>query len=136
MTPEKLVHNFNRCMDWEERYLYLIELGEKLPIYPSDKQTTQYLVHGCQSKVWLYMDNNDVTGLIKFHACSDAAIVQGLLALLSVAYHACRPDEVLTFDIESWFDALELKNHLTPSRAQGLDAIVNRIRQQAIDLVN
>ncbi|MEF1172279.1 SufE family protein [Vibrio sinaloensis] len=52
MTPEKILRNFSRCADWEERYLYLIELGERLPAYPLDKQQDDYLVAGCQSQVW------------------------------------------------------------------------------------
>ncbi|NOH60944.1 SufE family protein [Vibrio sp. RE88] len=134
MTPEKLVKNFNRCADWEERYLYLIELGERLPQYPTSKQTDEYLVAGCQSKVWLYLTYLPESDKLNFAATSDAAIVKGLLALLSVAYHQKSPVEVKHFDVNAWFEQLELKTHLTPGRTQGLDAIVKTVSDTIFSL--
>ncbi|MGR5151892.1 SufE family protein [Photobacterium swingsii] len=132
MTPEKLVNNFNRCCDWEERYLYLIELGERLPNYPDAKMTAKYIVKGCQSKVWLDLSCDIESGTLIFLATSDAAIVKGLLALLRVAYHGKQPHEVRLFDIQAWFEALELKSHLTPGRTQGLDAIVKQVHEKLV----
>ncbi|WED23973.1 cysteine desulfuration protein SufE [Vibrio sp. JC009] len=128
MTPEKLLKNFCRCSDWEERYLYLIELGEKLPEFPAEKRSDAYLAKGCQSQVWLDVTQDSNSGRIEFQATSDAAIVQGLLALLRVAYQDRTPEEIQAFDIEAWFEALQLKDHLTPTRTQGLEAIVSTVR--------
>lgn len=131
MTPEKMVGNFNRCSNWEERYLYLIELGERLPHYPDDQMMVQNLVKGCQSKVWLTLHYQLESKSLRFLATSDAAIVKGLLALLRIAYDEKSPQEVLLFDIHSWFEELELREHLTPSRTQGLDAIVKEVQTNA-----
>ncbi|MDO6500451.1 SufE family protein [Photobacterium sanguinicancri] len=133
MTPEKIVGNFNRCCDWEERYLYLIELGERLPSYPDSKMTAKHLIKGCQSKVWLDLRYDSESGVLNFLATSDAAIVRGLLALLRIAYHGKLPHEVLLFDIQAWFEALDLKSHLTPGRTQGLEAIVKQVQTRMAD---
>lgn len=128
MTPEKIVRNFNRCSDWEQRYLYLIELGECLPSYPNSKMIAQHLIEGCQSKVWLDLGYDPESGKLTFLATSDAAIVKGLLALLRIAYHRKMPQEVLLFDTQTWFEELELRSHLTVGRTQGLEAIVKKIQ--------
>ncbi len=131
MTPEKIVRNFNRCSDWEERYLYLIELGECLPSYPNSKMITQHLIEGCQSKVWLDLGYDPESRELTFLATSDAAIVKGLLALLRIPYHGKSPQEVLHFDTQAWFEVLELRSHLTPGRSQGLEAIMKKVQTTA-----
>ncbi|WP_070962966.1 cysteine desulfuration protein SufE [Vibrio sonorensis] len=135
MTPEKLTKNFQRCKDWEERYLYLIELGERLESYPEEQLTDEHKVRGCQSQVWLNLSENTGDRVVRFYAFSDAAIVSGLLALLAIAYNEKTAEQILAFDIEEWFTSLDLKSHLTPSRTQGLDAIVARIKYQANQLM-
>lgn len=131
MTPNKISRNFSRCSDWEERYLYLIELGEKLPNYPNSKVNDDYLIAGCQSRVWLGFDYDNVSQTFMFSALSDAAIVKGLLALLRIAYHGKTVEQVLNYDIRAWFQSLDLESHLTPGRAQGLDAIIEKIQETA-----
>ncbi|MCA2016359.1 cysteine desulfuration protein SufE [Vibrio tritonius] len=129
MTPERLVKNFARCNDWEERYLYLIELGQRLPPYPSDKMSERHLVEGCQSKVWLAIEENDYQ--IVFDATSDTLIVKGLIALIRIAFNEKTPLQIIDFDIDNWFEQLGLTSHLTPSRQQGLYAMVNKIQRFA-----
>ncbi|WP_342608831.1 SufE family protein [Vibrio tritonius] len=129
MTPERLVKNFARCNDWEERYLYLIELGQRLPPYPSDKMSECHLVEGCQSKVWLAIEENDYQ--IVFDATSDTLIVKGLIALIRIAFNEKTPLQIIDFDIDNWFEQLGLTSHLTPSRQQGLYAMVNKIQRFA-----
>ncbi|MFA0568860.1 SufE family protein [Vibrio gallaecicus] len=131
MTPDKIVRNFARCSDWEERYLYLIELGEKLPKYPSSKVNDEYLIAGCQSRVWLDFSYDHASQTFMFSALSDAAIVKGLLALLRVVYHDQTAVDVLNYDIRAWFESIDLKSHLTPGRTQGLDAIIEDIQNTA-----
>ncbi|KHT47723.1 SufE family protein [Vibrio sinaloensis] len=130
MTPEKVLKNFSRCADWEERYLYLIELGERLPAYPLDKQQDDYLVTGCQSQVWVDIQCSK-QGILTLRATSDSSIVKGLLSLISIAYDKQSVEHAKRFDVHAWFDSLELKSHLTPGRTQGLDAIIQHVRHLA-----
>ncbi len=130
MTPEKVVKNFARCSDWEERYLYLIELGEQLPNFPQEQMTEQFLLPGCQSRVWLVQRYQD--DQLNIRATSDAALVKGLLKLVLIAYDGKSKNQVCDFDIEAWFKQLELSSHLSPSRTQGLEAMVRAITAFAV----
>ncbi|MDN3679686.1 cysteine desulfuration protein SufE [Vibrio tapetis subsp. quintayensis] len=127
MTPEKLVRNFARCVDWEQRYLYLIELGENLPSLDVAKRTKEYELQGCQSQVWLQQVLIHDGGVFRLFAHSDAAIVKGLIALTIIAYDGRTPVQIVEFDIKGWFEELELHQHITPTRSQGLSAIVAQI---------
>ncbi|GLQ76266.1 cysteine desulfuration protein SufE [Vibrio sp. vnigr-6D03] len=130
MTPEKLVKNFNRCQDWEERYLYIIELGDRLNAISDDKRTDDYLIKGCQSQVWLDQVQ-DEKGAFHFFGDSDAAIVKGLIAVTVIAFEGKTSKEILDFDINQWFEELELHKHITPTRSQGLSAMVASIQKTA-----
>ncbi|WP_192888916.1 cysteine desulfuration protein SufE [Vibrio bathopelagicus] len=130
MTPDKLKRNFDRCADWEERYLYLIELGERLPAFPTTQLDNDYLIAGCQSNVWLDLAINE-EGQISIKASSDSSLVKGLLALVLIAYNEQKVSDVLSFDIKTWFTQLDLQSQLSPSRNQGLEAIVKHILNQA-----
>ena len=130
MTPDKLKRNFDRCADWEERYMYLIELGERLLAFPTAKLDDGYLIAGCQSNVWLDLAINE-EGQISIKASSDSSLVKGLLALVLIAYNEQKVSDVLSFDIKTWFTQLDLQSQLSPSRSQGLEAIVKHILNQA-----
>lgn len=130
MTPDKLKRNFDRCADWEERYMYLIELGERLLAFPTAKLDDGYLIAGCQSNVWLDLAINE-EGQISIKASSDSSLVKGLLALVLIAYNEQKVSDVLSFDIKTWFTQLDLQSQLSPSRNQGLEAIVKHILNQA-----
>ncbi|HGF7475818.1 TPA: cysteine desulfuration protein SufE [Vibrio mimicus] len=135
MTPEQLVKNFQRCMDWEQRYLYLIELGRKMPQLPPECRTDELQVRGCQSQVWIEQVR-DEQGLFHFRADSDAAIVKGLLALVILVYQGRSASDILTFDMNAWLTQLELQQHLTPTRVQGLAAMISRIQITASQAQN
>ncbi|HIF9444760.1 SufE family protein [Photobacterium damselae subsp. damselae] len=125
MTPDKIVRNFQRCVNWEEKYLYMIELGERFCTLESEKCTDDYRVSGCQSQVWISIDlDNDC---LKIKGMSDAVIVRGLIALIIIAFNGCSLDQAKTFDLQKWFNELELTQHLTPSRAVGLSEIVKSV---------
>ncbi|WP_032114927.1 cysteine desulfuration protein SufE [Candidatus Arsenophonus nilaparvatae] len=130
----KLLHNFSRCQNWEERYLYLIELGEKLlPLSDRQKQMKNQ-VSGCQSQVWIVMET-DSDGKIQFAGDSDAAIVKGLIALVIIIFQNKTGQQILTTDSKTFFQKLSLEQHLTPSRSQGLHAMIRTIRQRAEKII-
>ncbi|MGF6189449.1 cysteine desulfuration protein SufE [Serratia sp. 2723] len=131
---DKLVRNFSRCLNWEEKYLYVIELGSQLPPLDERERQAANLISGCQSQVWIVMSNN-VQGRVEFHGDSDAAIVKGLLAVVFIVYHQLTPQQILDLDVRPFFSELALSQHLTPSRSQGLEAMIRAIRSKAAQLI-
>ncbi|MFG0429292.1 cysteine desulfuration protein SufE [Serratia liquefaciens] len=130
---EKLVRNFSRCLNWEDKYLYVIELGAKLPALDDSERQASNLISGCQSQVWIVM-RLDEQGQVEFHGDSDAAIVKGLLAVVFILYHQMTPQQIVELDVRPFFAELALSQHLTPSRSQGLEAMIRAIRSQAAKL--
>lgn len=131
---DKLVRNFSRCLNREEKYLYVIELGSQLPPLDESERQAANLISGCQSQVWIVMSNN-AQGQVEFHGDSDAAIVKGLLAVVFIVYHQLTPQQILDLDVRPFFSELALSQHLTPSRSQGLEAMIRAIRSKAAQLV-
>ncbi|CAJ0991708.1 cysteine desulfuration protein SufE [Pantoea sp. Nvir] len=130
---EKLVCNFNRCANWEEKYLYIIELGEMLSVSSKNIRQTENIIFGCQSDVWIKMTlQND--GTIFFEGDSDAAIVKGLIAIVFILYHNLTAAQIVELDVHYWFDMLSLTQHLTPSRSHGLEAMIHSIRHNVQSL--
>lgn len=127
---EKLVRNFNRCANWEEKYLYVIELGGRLPELSDSLHQAEYSVSGCQSQVWIVMQPA-ADGTIELQGDSDAAIVKGLIAIVFSLYQGMTPQQIVDFDVRPWFEQLALTEHLTPSRSQGLEAMIRTIRTRA-----
>ncbi|WP_411750992.1 cysteine desulfuration protein SufE [Serratia sp. (in: enterobacteria)] len=130
---DKLVRNFSRCLNWEEKYLYVIELGGQLPPLDESERQAANLISGCQSQVWIVMSAN-AEGRVEFHGDSDAAIVKGLLAVVFIVYHQLTPQQILDLDVRPFFSELALSQHLTPSRSQGLEAMIRAIRSKAAQL--
>ena len=130
---EKLVRNFNRCANWEEKYLYIIELGSKLPESSETLHQPENAISGCQSQVWIRM-TPQADGTIAFEGDSDAAIVKGLIAIVFSLYQNLQPAEILALDVRHWFGELALVQHLTPTRSQGLEAMIRSIRHTAQNL--
>jgi len=130
---EKLVRNFNRCANWEEKYLYIIELGSKLPESSETLHQPENVISGCQSQVWIRMTPQE-DGSIAFEGDSDAAIVKGLIAIVFSLYQNLQPAEILALDVRHWFGELALMQHLTPTRSQGLEAMIRSIRHTAQNL--
>ncbi|WP_300321014.1 SufE family protein [Idiomarina sp.] len=128
-TTDEILDDLEFLDDWEQRYQYIIDLGKALPGLPEEQHKEEYLVRGCQSNVWLISEEKD--GKLLFHVDSDAVIVQGLLTLVMAAYHDKTPEQILAFDIDQYFNQLDLESHITPTRGNGLRAIVGKIQQLA-----
>lgn len=112
--------------DWEERYKYIIDLGKELPEMAEELHTSDRLVKGCQSSVW--MDVGLENGRLQFLVDSDAIIVRGLLALVMAAYNDKPASDIVEFDVDNYFQQLDLQRHLSPTRGNGLKAIVAKIQ--------
>lgn len=112
--------------DWEERYKYIIDLGKDLPTMDASLQTPERLVKGCQSNVWIEVDREG--DKLIFTVDSDAIIVRGLLALVMAAFNEKTAADILAFDIDGYFAQLDLEQHLSPTRGNGLRSIVGKIK--------
>lgn len=118
--------------EWEDKYRYVIELGEALPPYPESARDEAHRVQGCVSRVWLLPQVGDGPDpVIDLQGDSDAHIVRGLVAIMLSLYSGRRASEIATTDAEETLRALGLDEHLTPQRANGLRSMVKRIKQQA-----
>lgn len=131
ITTEQIADDLSFFDDWEERYRFIIDLGRQLPEFPETLRTEQLLVRGCQSQVWLLTRLNRDTGALEIAVDSDALIVRGLAALVLTAYHGKTPAEIGQFDIEAYFEQLDLLKHLSPTRGNGLRAMVKKIQMHA-----
>ena len=127
---DKLLRNFSRCANWEEKYLYIIELGQRLPPLGEEAHISVNIFFGCQRQVWIVMEQSD-DGTIALHGDSDAAIVKGLIAVVFILYHRMSAQDIVAFDVRPWFEKMALTQHLTPSRSQGLEAMIRAIRAKA-----
>ncbi|MEE4658977.1 MAG: SufE family protein [Halieaceae bacterium] len=126
ISSDDIVETLGFFDSWEDRYKYIIDLGKELPPMDESLHTDERLVRGCQSQVWI--DTRMVDGRMDIAVDSDAFIVKGLLGLVLAAYNNKTPQQVLDFDIDAYFEQLELLNHLSPTRGNGLKAMVARIR--------
>jgi cysteine desulfuration protein SufE len=125
----EITEEFAGFDDWMDKYAYLIELGNKLtPINPKYK-TDDNLIRGCQSRVWFYQELVD--GCLKFEGESDALIVNGLVALLIRLYSGRTPNEILSTE-PTFIDNIGLRQHLSPTRSNGLTAMVKQIKLYAL----
>lgn len=132
MTPENLKKNFGRCKNWEEKYLYLVELGERYCLLSSLDQIAENRVSGCQSQVWITLHLSPSSSKLLVSANSDSAVVRGLLALIIIVYDSVDISEALSFDVRFWFSELSLSDHLTPTRTMGLNSVINTIRKKLV----
>ncbi|MFP1724700.1 cysteine desulfuration protein SufE [Lonsdalea quercina] len=131
--PQKLVRNFSRCHNWEEKYLYIMELGSRLEPLSDDLRQEDNRVNGCQSQVWIVV-TRDEQGRVALQGDSDAAIVKGLIAVVFSLYQQMTPQDIVSLDVRPFFQELALTQHLTPSRSQGLEAMLRSIRSRAAEL--
>lgn len=123
-----IAEEFGFFGDWTERYQYLIDLGRKLPTFPDDLRTESNKVHGCQSQVWLVASGNSEK--VDFHAISDSSIVSGLIALLLRVYSGRSADEILKTEPQ-FIEAIGLAKHLSPTRSNGLAAMLMKVKEHA-----
>ncbi|PID62894.1 MAG: Fe-S cluster assembly protein SufE [Gammaproteobacteria bacterium] len=126
ITAEDIVEQTDFFDDWEEKYAFLIDLGKQLPAFNSAEKSADNLVKGCQSDVWITHAKQGEQFV--FFADSDAIIVKGLLAVILAAYNYKTAEEILDFDIEGYFEKLDLLSHISNVRGNGIQAMVARIR--------
>jgi cysteine desulfuration protein SufE len=130
-TQDEIISSFGLFSEWLDRYQYLIDLGRKLPPLADDEKTDDKLLAGCQSRVWLHLEGDAKEVIIR--ANNDAAIVSGLIALLTQVYSGCSAQQII--DTEPYFiEKIGLAAHLSPTRANGLHAMLNAIRGHALKL--
>ena len=127
---EGLVESFKLLGDWESRFSYLIDLGKQLPPLAATDRCEANRVQGCQAQVWLKFAP-EADGLITIVADSDAYIVKGLITVLMAIYSGKTAEEILAIDGQAELDKLQLASHLSPTRKNGLYAMVQRIRELA-----
>ena len=125
----QIVSEFSLFEDWMEKYNYLIELGRGLPLIDPQYKTDQYLIVGCQSKVWLHAAFLD--GKVFFTADSDAIITRGIVNLLIRVLSDRTPDEILEADMK-FIDEIGLREHLSPTRSNGLTSMVKQMKLYAL----
>lgn len=126
ITAQVIADTMQGFSGWEDRYRQVIQWGKKLPKMPDALKGEQVTVSGCESTVWLVSEYVD--GKWYFCADSDARIVRGLIALVMAAYDGKSAQQIQAFDIDGYFDQLGLIAHLSPSRGNGLKAIVEQIK--------
>ena len=126
---DSIIEEFSDFEDWLDRYQLLIDLGSEQEPLPQEYKTDNNLIEGCQSRVWLQADLVD--GKVQFRAESDALIVKGIVSLLIKVYSGHTPDEIL--EVEPYFvEAIGLKEHLSPTRSNGLLAMIKQMRLYAL----
>jgi len=123
-AQQELLEEFEMFDNWMDRYQYIIDLGKALPVFPEEWKTPEYKIEGCQSQVWIRPEVRD--GRIHLDAISDAAIVSGLIALLLRIYNDRTPQEILDTP-PNFLSELGLDKHLSPTRSNGLHAMLERI---------
>lgn len=130
---DRIFEDFEFIDDWEERYRYVIDLGRDLPPFPESARTPANKVQGCVSQVWLETSSSDGGDpVMQFIGDSDAHIVRGLVAIMLALFSGRRASEIASLDAEAVLKRLGLDEHLTPQRANGLRAMVARIRRDAL----
>lgn len=128
ISSDDIVDTLGFFDDWEERYKYIIDLGKQLPAMSDEKKNGEFLLRGCQSQVWIDYEKQD--DVFVFEADSDAHIVRGLLAVVLSAYNYKTAREISAFDIDGFFSRIDLIKHLSPTRGNGLRAMVHWIQQR------
>ena len=126
---QEIIEEFSMFDDWMDRYEYIIDLGKSLSIINDKFKLDENLIKGCQSKVWLYSELENET--IKYSADSDAILTKGIAALLLRVYSGQKPADILTTET-NFIDEIGLKEHLSPTRANGLVSMIKQIKLYAI----
>ncbi len=129
---DEIIDEFSFFPEWLDRYQYLIDLGRKLEPLAEDEKTDDKLLSGCQSRVWLHLEGD--TDRVVIRANSDAAIVSGLIALITRVYSGCSARQILDTP-PRFIEAIGLASHLSPTRANGLHAMLKAINEHAAGLL-
>ena len=128
-TQDEIIDEFSAFDDWMDRYSLLIDYGNSLPPFPETDRTEQNLIDGCQSKVWFTAEMQD--GKIIYHGDSDAILVKGIVALLIHVLSGHTPQEIIDADLY-FIDRINLREHLSPTRSNGLVAMLKQMRLYAL----
>lgn len=128
-VKEELVSEFELFDDWMDKYNYIIELGKELPMIEAQYKTPEFLIEGCQSQVWLHADYQN--GAIVFTADSDAIITKGIVNLLIRVFSGRTPQEIIDDDL-AYLDEIGLKEHLSPTRSNGLASMIKQVKMYAV----
>lgn len=126
---QSALDTFSQLQGWEQRARLLMQWGDRLPELNVQEKSEEHRVHGCESKVWLLGTVED--GRWQFRAASDARLIRGLVALLLERVNGLSEQELLEVDLPDWFNQLGLSRQLSPSRSNGLNAVLQRMRQIA-----
>ncbi|MGR8950183.1 MAG: SufE family protein [Gammaproteobacteria bacterium] len=130
LAQEEIVDSFSIFDDWTDRYQYIIDLGKGLEDLPSELKTEDNRLKGCQSQVWIITEQRD--GRLFFKAISDSSIVSGLIALMLKVYSGRKPADIIASPPD-FITQIELDDHLSPTRSNGLHALIQQIRQFAVE---
>ena len=133
MDIEEIIENFQFLDDWDDRYKYLIELGATLPEFPEEYQTRENKVQGCVSQVWVKSNKLDESAdpVLEFSGTSDAHIVSGLVAVSFAIFSGQKASKIVETDEKAIFNEIDLSEHITPQRSNGLKSLVERIKSDA-----
>lgn len=133
VSIERVMQAFEMMPGWQERYRLIIDMGRKLPPLPEEERVEENLLDGCMSQVWLTarLDTDADPPVLRFVADSDSQIVRGLIAIVFEVFNNRPPEEILTTDIEAIFRRLELEQHISSGRRNGLASMVRRVRELA-----
>jgi cysteine desulfuration protein SufE len=126
---EEIIEEFSMFEDWMQRYEYMIELGKSLPIIDEKHKIEENIIKGCQSKVWVYAEMDD--DQVNYTADSDAIITKGIIAILIRVFSGQKPEDVMNANT-SFIDEIGLKEHLSPTRANGLVSMIKQMKMYAI----
>ncbi|WP_338378902.1 SufE family protein [uncultured Flavobacterium sp.] len=126
---DEIVDEFSMFEDWMQRYEYIIELGKSLPLIEEKYKTEENIIKGCQSKVWVHGEENN--GNIVFTADSDAILTKGIIAILIRVFSNQKPEDILEANTD-FIDEIGLKEHLSPTRANGLVSMIKQIKMYAL----
>lgn len=126
---EELIEEFSLFDDWMDKYQHLIEMGKTLPLIDANQKTDDRIIKGCQSKVWLHAQVND--GKVQYTADSDAIITKGIIAVLIRAFSNQSPEAIIEANT-NFIDEIGLKEHLSPTRANGLVAMLKQMKLYAV----
>lgn len=126
---DEIVDEFSLFDDWMQRYEYIIDLGRSLPLIDEQYKTEDNIITGCQSKVWVHAEQ--LGGKVVFTADSDAILTKGIIALLIRAFSNQKPEDILAADTD-FIDEIGLKEHLSPTRANGLVSMIKKLKMYAL----
>ena len=130
-TEQEIVDEFSMFEQWDDKYQYIIDLGKSLAPMDEQLKTDDRLIKGCQSRVWLHSEMED--GKVKYHADSDAIITKGLVALMVRVLSGHTPKEIVDAPLD-FINAIGLKDHLSPTRSNGLLSMVKQMKLDALAL--